>query len=490
VRLDDVSKRENPNWSKPLILGLGVAIFALLLHGWVQAREQNQDIPALQHLSTAFTQVAKQALPAVVFIQVEKTIETSQGPFEFNDPFDLFNDEFFRRFFGRRFPRPQRKYRQMGLGSGFIISRDGYILTNHHVVGDADRIKVKLADGREVKAKLIGTDPKSDVAVIKIKGDDLPVLPLGDSDALEVGEWVIAIGNPFGLTHTITVGVVSAKGRSGMGIEDYEDFIQTDAAINPGNSGGPLINLRGEVIGINTAIFSRSGGYMGIGFAIPINMVKAIEQQLIATGKVTRGYLGVHIQNLTDDLAKSFGLENTEGVLIADVAKDSPASKAGIKTGDVIVVFDGKPVKNVQQLRNMVALTLPGTQVQVVVVRDREKRELTVTIGELAEEQVASVEGSGLLEKLGFAVQDLTPELAQQFGYEEGGGVLVSQVEAGSPAAMVGIRPGTLIRQVNRQPVHNTEEFMQALAKSEETKRVLFLLQDRRGTRFVALGFE
>jgi serine protease Do len=329
MRREEMSASHNLRWLTALVAGL--VMFGLVLHLRVQAAEPDDEITALQHLSTGFTRVAKRTLPAVVFIQVEKNVERGRGPGEFNNPFDLFNDEFFHRFFGERFHRQPRQYKQRGLGSGFIVSHDGYILTNHHVVGDAEHIMVKLADGREVKAKLVGTDPKSDVAVIKIKGDDLPVLPLGDSDTLEVGEWVVAIGNPFGLTHTITVGVVSAKGRSGMGIEDYEDFIQTDAAINPGNSGGPLINLQGKVIGINTAIYSRSGGYMGIGFAIPINMVKAIEQQLIASGKVTRGYLGINIQDLSEDLANSFGLKTTKGVLVADVVENSPAAKGGLK---------------------------------------------------------------------------------------------------------------------------------------------------------------
>ena len=252
---------------------------------FAHASVENSDLTILERTSKAFTRIAKKVNPAVVFIQVEKTIKTGQGgsPFGFNDPFDLFNDDFFRRFFGHRFPdRGPRAYKQMGLGSGFIISQDGYILTNNHVVGDADKITVRLNDGREFKAKTIGTDPNSDVALIKIDGSkNLPVLPLGDSDALEVGEWVMAIGNPFGLSHTLTVGVVSAKGRNSVGINDYEDFIQTDAAINPGNSGGPLINMKGEAIGINTAIYSKSGGYMGIGFAIPINMVKVIKKQLI-----------------------------------------------------------------------------------------------------------------------------------------------------------------------------------------------------------------
>jgi serine protease Do len=473
---------------KFLWLQVAIVILILVLHAGVQADEPASTVQSLGGLSGAFTRIAKQSIPAVVYIEVEKTLNTRQGPFNFGDPSDLFNDQFFRRFFGNRFHKAPKQYRQKGLGSGFIISHDGYILTNYHVVGGADRIMVKLSDGRQVQAKLIGSDPKSDVAVIKIAGDNLPVLPLGNSDTLEVGEWVMAIGNPFGLTHTITVGVVSAKGRSGMGIEDYEDFIQTDAAINPGNSGGPLLNLQGEVVGINTAIFSRSGGYMGIGFAIPINMVSAIEKQLIATGKVTRGYLGVRIQDLSDELARSFGLKSTRGVLIAEVAKGSPADKGGLKAGDVIVAYDGKAVSDTSQLRNLVAMTSPGSSVKVEVVRDGAHHELAVTIEELTKNVLASSGNSDLLERLGFTVQELTPDLAQQFGYEEEKGVLVAQVEAGSPAESVGIRPGMLIREVNRKAVHDIATFMRALAESKKTERVLFLLQDKHGTRFVALG--
>jgi len=428
----------------------------------------------------------------VVFIQVEKRMSSGQPPFGYNNPFDLFGEEFFERFFGRRFPdqqrqRQPREYRQQGQGSGFIISKDGYILTNNHVVGEADRMTVTLADDREFEAKLIGTDPKSDVAVIKIEGNNFPVLPMGDSDRLAVGEWVIAIGNPFGLTHTMTVGVVSAKGRSQMGITDYEDFIQTDAAINPGNSGGPLLNLDGEVVGINTAIFSRSGGYMGIGFAIPIKMATYIQKQLVDTGKVTRGYLGVGIQDLTKDLATSFGLDDTDGVLVASVASGAPAQEAGLKTGDVIVSFDGNDIRDTNQLRNLVARTPVGRQVAVEVIRDKKPQQFSVEIGELPDRVLASADDSELLKQLGFSVQDLTEELAYQLGYEGQEGVIVADVEPGSEADRLGLGQGTLIRQVNRQSVRNTAEFMQALRESEQSKRVLLLAQDQRGTRFVAL---
>lgn len=455
----------------------------------------DQNIALLDRTAKAFAAVVKKAVPAVVFVRVEKTVESrgTASPFQFQDPFDFFNDPFFERFFGPHFQprrRMPRKFRQRGQGSGFIISKDGYILINNHVVGDADLIKVKLSDGREFKAKVIGTDPQSDVAVIKIDATNLPVLRLGDSDKLEVGEWVIAIGNPFGLSQTVTVGVVSAKGRSRIGINDYEDFIQTDAAINPGNSGGPLVNIHGEAVGMNTAIFSRSGGYMGIGFAIPINMAKAIKDQLLKKGKVTRGWLGVVIQDIDEELAKSFGLEKTEGVLIAEVSEGSPAEKAGLKQGDIILRLNGKKVDDLGELRNKIALTAPGTKVKLEVLRENKRRTIQVTIGEQPAGKAIGMAQHEILGKIGLVVQDLTEELAKQFGYRESQGVLVAEVEPGSPAARVGIRPGHLIEEVNRKRVHNMDEFVRALAQSKKTKSVLFRVRDGEFSRYVAIRIE
>jgi serine protease Do len=297
----------------------------------------------------------------------------------------------------------------------------------------------------------------------------------------------MALGNPFGLSHTITVGVVSAKGRSQVGIVDYEDFIQTDAAINPGNSGGPLINLSGEVVGLNTAIFSRSGGYMGIGFAIPVNMAKSIEKQLVSSGKVTRGYLGVRIQELTDDLAKSFSVEHNGGVLIAEVSKGTAAEKAGLKNGDVVIAFDGKPVRDPGQFRNAVAQVTPGTTVPLVVMRGKKRLEISVKVSELPSDTVASMTEPERAEQLGFNVQDLTSELAQQLGYKRGEGVVVTQVEPYSAAYEAGIRRGMLILQVNQKAVRNAQAFHDAVGESERSQRVLLLVQDRKSTRYVAL---
>lgn len=472
-----------------LLLSSLIATLFLLFPGQMQA--QSDDVATARRLSSAFTSVAKTSLPAVVFIDVEKTVEAQRTPF--HNPFEQFGEEFFERFFRRRLPEGQqeepREFHQRGQGSGVIISADGTILTNHHVVGDADTVRVRLADGRELQANIVGTDPRSDVAVIKIDAQNLPVLPMGNSDTLEVGEWVMAIGSPFGLTHTITVGVVSAKGRSRLGITDYEDFIQTDAAINPGNSGGPLVNMQNEIVGLNTAIFSRSGGYMGIGFAIPVNMVKMIQEQLQATGKVVRGYMGVRIQDLTPALAESFGLPNTDGVLVAEVTDNSPASQAGLQAGDVIVSLDNVPMQNLGQLRNLIAMTTPGKTVHFQIIRDGKKQDIAMTVGELPAEVTASAQEpvQEQVGKLGFRVQNLTAEIAEQLGFKTSTGVVVTQVEPGSTAYQAGIRRGLIIRQVNRQEVKNIREFQEALNATEQNSRVLFLVQSQQGTRYIAL---
>ncbi len=475
--------------SKQMVAPLILFMMFFMAAGQANARTEQQDenIELLSRTSKAIAEIVKEAMPAVVFVQVEKTVEQGPSAFGGQDPFGMFNDPFFQRFFGPQLRQRPRKFKQRGQGSGFIISKDGYILTNNHVVGDADSITVKLADGRKFKAKVIGKDPQSDVAVIKIKAKNLPVLPLGNSDAIQVGEWVIAIGNPFGLTQTVTVGVISAKGRSRLGITDYEDYIQTDAAINPGNSGGPLINIHGEAIGINSAIFSRSGGYMGIGFAIPINMAKAVKNQLIKNGKVVRGWLGVVIQEVDEELAKSFGLKKTEGVLISEVAGNSPASKAGLKSGDIILKMNGHKVSDIGELRNHIALTPPGTKIKFEILREGKIKTVTVTIAEKPGGMSVAMNKHEILKQLGMVVQELTPDLAQQFGYHEGQGVLVAEVEPGSLVASVGIQPGQLIEEVNRVKVRTVKQFLKALAKSRKTKRVLFKVRDGDLSRYVAL---
>ncbi|TMA05427.1 MAG: DegQ family serine endoprotease, partial [Deltaproteobacteria bacterium] len=382
-------------------------------------------------------------------------------------------------------PIPRGPQRQKSLGSGFIIDSDGSILTNNHVVENAQKIVVKLADEREFEAKVVGTDPKTDIAVVKINDrGSLPVAALGDSDRLEVGEWVMAIGNPFGLDNTITAGIVSAKGRH-IGAGPYDDFIQTDASINPGNSGGPLINLRGEVVAINTAIFSRTGGNIGIGFAIPINLVKELLPQLKGKGKVTRGYLGVLIQKVTPDIAESLGLDKTRGALVANVSKDGPADRAGVKVGDVIVEFDGKEIKDSNELPIIVARTGVNKKAQLKVLRDKKEVVLTVAVGELKEEEVvATAEEKG---ELGLTVQRVTPEMAQSLGLERAEGVVITSVEPGGPADEAGLRRGDVILEIDRKPVRNLSEYRKAMGDTKKGKGVLFLVRRGESTLFLAL---
>lgn len=469
-------------------------LFILLSCGMVTAG-QNEDIAMLERSGRAFASVVKKVKPSVVHIQVEEEVSASGGS-NYNRQF--FDDEFFQRFFGPRFRQqypkqnPHRfRHKKSGQGSGFLISKDGYILTNNHVVENADSIKVILANKKEYKAKVIGTDPMSDVALIKIKdGNDLPFLALGNSDKLDVGEWVIAIGNPFGLNQTVTVGVVSAKGRSRIGINEYENFIQTDAAINPGNSGGPLLNIRGEVIGINSALFSRTGGYMGIGFAIPINMVKAIQDQLHEHGKVTRGWLGVAIQDVDEELAHSFGLKEARGILISEVQDDSPAAKAGLKRGDVIIRLGGSVVADVNQLRNRVALMAPKSKTSLRVIRDSKEKDIEVVIGERPSNlnQITQREnGQSTLDQFGLSFQDLTPELAHQLGFADNQGVLVSEVEPESPAANAGLEAGLLVEEVNKQPVQSIKELQKILLQSKNPKRILLRIRKNHFSYYVVL---
>ena len=434
-----------------------------------------------------FVNLAKKVKPLVVNISTTQVSEGRGSPQEFGSPFgggeeDPFND-FWRRFFGN--PQPRGPQRQRSLGSGFIIDGDGSILTNNHVVENASKIVVKLSNDQEYEAKVIGRDQKTDIAIIKINATtSLPVAGLGDSDQLEVGEWVVAIGNPFGLDSTVTSGIVSAKGRH-IGQGPYDNFIQTDASINPGNSGGPLINLRGEVIGINTAIFSRTGGNMGIGFAIPINLVKELLPQLRGKGKVTRGYLGVLIQKVTPEIGESLGMEKSYGALVANVSKDGPADKAGVKVGDVIVEFDGKEVKDSGDLPIIVARTPVDKKVRMKVLRDKKEIALSVAVGELKEEEVvAAVPEKG---ELGLTVQRLTPQMAEGLGLEKSEGVVITSVEAGSAGDEAGIRRGDIILEVDRKAVRNVDEYKKAVAGSRKGRGVLFLVRRGDSTIFLAL---
>jgi serine protease Do len=441
-------------------------------------------------MGDAFAQIADKVSPAVVGIKAETKV--AQGPSGLREwPIDPFGDDFFDYFFRRQRPRQRspRYRKQVSQGSGFIISPDGYILTNNHLVGKTEEIMVKLADDKEFEARLIGADPDSDVAVIKIEAEGLKCLELADSDKLKVGEWVIAIGNPFGFSHTVTAGIVSAKGRSGVGLAAYEDFIQTDAAINPGNSGGPLLNLDGEVVGINTAIISRSGGNMGIGLAIPVNMAKGIYEQLIESGTVTRGFLGVNIQDLTADLAESLGLEReTKGVIIPQVSKDSAAEKAGVEKGDIVVELNGQKVEDKDVFRNQIAMLKPGTKVELVVLRDGKRKSLTVELGQKPQDQQAAAAGGAEAEKtLGIGVTNLSDKLAERLGFEGLSGVVVESVEPDSLAAEKGIAAGMLIMEVNRKPVKNTKKFDKAVKQAVKGGKVLLLVNNGTYSQYVLL---
>jgi serine protease Do len=431
-----------------------------------------------------FVEVAKAVTPTVVNISTTRISRLPEGHAG-GAPFD---DPFFKRFFGdelfRRFEAPKDR-RERSLGSGVIADANGYIITNNHVVSKADEIRILFSDKRSLTAKVVGTDPKTDIAVIKVDAKDLPTIPWADSDKLQVGEYVLAIGNPFGLNQTVTMGIVSAVGRANVGIAEYEDFIQTDAAINPGNSGGALVNARGELIGINTAIFSQSGGYMGIGFAVPSNMVRSVMDQLIKGGKVVRGYLGVSIQELTQDLAKQFGAADTKGVLVSDVLADSPAKRAKLERGDVIVEFDGRAVENPTQFRNLVAQTPIGKKVRVKFLRGGKERDLEVTIAEqpktIAQSESPGDEGGETRSSGAFAgmdVRELTPELARRFNLsrEEKGGVIVARVAEGSPAGEAGLQVGDLITEINRTPIADLRDFQNVTGSLAAREHALVLV--------------
>ncbi|MFO8090029.1 MAG: DegQ family serine endoprotease [Desulfatiglandaceae bacterium] len=428
----------------------------------------------------SFAELSKQASPAVVNISAVKIVKSHGGmpmPFGADDPFKDFFEFFYR-------DRQPRDFKQQSLGSGFIIDKAGFILTNNHVVESTDDIKVKLADGREFKAEIVGRDPKTDLALISIEPEsDLPTLSLGDSETAQVGDWVIAIGNPFGLGHTVTAGIVSAKYRQ-IGAGSYDNFIQTDASINPGNSGGPLLNTAGEAIGINTAIFSRSGGNIGIGFAIPINMAKDILPQL-KEGRVVRGWLGVMIQEVTPELKEKLGLSDVHGALVADVTSGGPAEKAGIKRGDVIVGFNGKEIKEMKELPFLVASSPVGSESEVDIVRNGKPMTVTVTLGRLPDEEAGAPVETRL--ELGMSLETLTPDKAASMGLTGTEGVVVTQVAQGSPAAEAGVRPGDVIVEVDKTPVGNVENFEAAAARFNPGDTMLLLIKRRGATLFLTL---
>jgi len=437
-------------------------------------------------LQGSYSELVKAVMPAVVNIFSTRVVRSPGAP----NPF--FGDPFFRHFFGEGPSRQQevpRERREQSLGSGVIVSADGYVMTNNHVIAGADEVRVTLADRREMEARVVGADPKTDLAVLKLEARNLPHLALGDSDQTEVGEVVLALGNPFGLGQTVTLGIISAKGRANMGIADYEDFIQTDAAINPGNSGGALVNTQGELIGINTAIASRTGGYQGVGFAIPSNMARDVSQNLIKDGRVRRGYLGVVIQPVTPALAEAFKLKEARGALVGDVAPNTPAARGGLRRGDVVIEYEGEEVEDSAQLRLRVARTPIGSTASLVVLRDGQRVPLKVTVGELEEEETQARGGaeapSGALQ--GIAVGPLTADLARRLDLPRSvSGVVVSEVQPGSAAEEAGLRLGDVIREVNRKPVGSVTAY-QAAARAAGRGAVVLLIQRGDSTAYVTV---
>jgi serine protease Do len=460
------------------------------------AVKQAPPMPAASSFRDVFTKVARHTVPSVVSIVSEKQTEAPRMPFGFfgeSHPFEFF----FNPHGQKPVPdAPEREFRQRGLGSGFIASREGYILTNNHVVDGADRLEIQFADERVFDAEVVGTDPETDLAVVKIAGklpEGLTALELGDSEAVQIGEWVVAVGSPFGLYETVTTGIVSATGRQDTGISAYGNFLQTDAAINPGNSGGPLVNLEGRVVGINTAIFSQTGGYQGVGFAIPSNLAKRVMSQLVEDGAVTRGWIGVSIQPITPAIANAMNLTDRKGALVGDVVANGPAQKAGIQHGDVVRSIDGKEVGSVHALMNTVALLTPGKTVDIELLRAGKPLTLKVTIAkrepESASGKAKPPSGGANLSELGLAAEDLTTATRQRFGIDDQvkRGAVVSEVKPGSPADRSGLRPGDVILEANHKAVNSANGLETTLRENGKGRATLLLVQRGDSTSYVAL---
>jgi len=471
------------NWTDHTVFGAPRAPIAIT---------QNALPVSLGNFANGFSAVLKPALPAVVNISSSRVVKGGR-----NQMSPMFNDPFFRQFFGDQFGQGEvRPQREQSLGSGVIVSSDGTILTNNHVIDGATDIKVFLNDKREFQAKLIGTDPKTDIAVLKIDASNLPTLPLGDSNQLQVGDLIFAIGDPFGVGETATMGIVSATGRGGFGIESYENFIQTDAAINPGNSGGAMIDIHGNLVGINTAILSHGGGMSGqggnegVGFAIPVSMAKPVMDQILTHGKVVRGYLGVRIQDLTPELARAFGLKDSGGVLIGDVSSGTPAAQAGLKKGDVILQVNGQPVNASNQLRVQISQFAPGTPIKLQIWRNGGKQDVSLKLAELSEkeEKQATGETSGAALE-GVQVQDLTSDISQELNLPPGThGVVVTSVDPSSPAATAQppLNRGDVIQEINHKPVNNTSDYQQAMSGADK-QPVLLLVNHGGVTGYVVV---
>lgn len=471
----------------PCALALVVA-FGMTSTGNVDAKTDR--VADLRGLNETFVEVSEDASKAVVFIQAEARIDRQSLR---SQPRGGNQEDLLRRFFGPqsgprtepRQPSPQQnEIRPIGQGTGFIISDDGYIVTNHHVVGNADRVRVKLTNGTEYLAEVVGSDEATEIALIKIDADNLPTVPLGDSNELQVGEWALAIGNPFGLSHSVTAGIISAKGRGEVGIADYADFIQTDAAINPGNSGGPLLYIDGEVIGLNTAIYTRNGGYMGIGFAVPINMVRQVTDQLRTDGKITRGYLGISIQNVTPELADWFNIDNENGILVAEVQDDSPAAIGGLLRDDIIVELDGRGIDEIGSFRSRIARTSPGNEVDLKILREGKSIKKRIAVGSL-DPDTASLIGTTPGGRLGIELENLTPDIADQLGYQFEEGIVIKAVENDSAAQRAGLRPGMIVLEANRKEVKTVSAFSEVLSNADTGEPVLLLIQHRGVMRYL-----
>ncbi len=477
------------------LVALGIVVGPVVSSSGTAAVAQSEGphargVAQADDISRAFRQAARIISPSVVSIETHRRVALRlRTPFRGDVP-----DEFLRRFFGddleRFFSVPSPGGVQHGYATGVVVTREGHILTNNHVVANVDKIIVRLPKDKTMyEARLVGTDPKTDLAVIQIEANDVELHParLADSDALQVGDWVLAVGAPFGLDNTVTAGIISATGRNAVGIADYENFIQTDAAINPGNSGGPLVNLKGEVVGINTAIATRSGANAGVGFAIPSNMARRIMRSLIETGKVERGWLGVVIQDMNKGLAQSFGYTGSGGVLISDVAPEGPGAKAGLKPGDIVVKSNGRPVENASDLRNMVASTPPNTVVTLDIFRNGKMQQVRVKLGRLEDDTVAAVgPGAAQVSDLGLVVQTLTPELAEELGYDrDQKGVVVTEIDPNGLAALSGLRKGDVIIDVNGVRIRSVSDFREALKKFDLKRGVRMTVKSGDVQRFV-----
>jgi serine protease Do len=451
-----------------------VGFFLILLFLWFFPASGESETKGNVDLATAISRVAKQNIPAVVHIEVTQRKEVVNPFFPFE------NDPFFRFFFD--VPRMPKKFKRetRGLGTGMIMDPQGHILTNYHVVGGATEIQVLLSNGKWYKAKIVGTDPKTDLAVIKISAkEQLPYVKFGDSDSVEVGEWVVAIGHPRGLDHTVTQGIISAKNRRGItDPSSYQDFLQTDAAINPGNSGGPLLNLKGEVIGVNAAIVSESGGFEGIGFAIPSNMALHVAKALISKGKVERGWMGVSVQDLTPELSSSFGLDTQRGALVADIVKDGPADRGGIRKGDVVIAYQGKEIPDSATLRNQVAITPVGEKVKITILRKGKKEDLFVKIGSLEDATKAMV--TSLKDRLGAEVRALTSREAEKFNLDSQSGVVITWIDQKGPLGQAGFETGDIILEINGQEIEGLEGFIKIISSLRPYQRVTLLALDHR----------